>query len=675
MPRSITALFGSGLLLLLFSTALSQQSAATTEREQKVQRQRLQAISMVEQTAAEAPLWNDKNAAVQVLADAADLRWDETPAQGAKWLRKAWDLINQVAETERNERFKEFFKPSERAELRTVVLSVARKHDVQLAEKWLKQLARVPQEKKDRGVFDDRTARSEQLLKLAQQAIDVNPDLAFNFAQRSLADGVSQSLQNVLATLRKKNVDLANRLFDLALARFSSGAPEPSEAEVLAGYLFQSGMTFSVNSSGQKIFVMNPDQRSLPTVAPLEPQRARNFLVAVYQSLLARPISLDTDEGKRKGQKLLFLGNRILARYDIFAPEFAQPAQGFLAQLRRQLAPAGATEPAAGASRSNANNEGTTTKPLTKEELDEKRLTELEDSADKENSESLKKLAYVQAALAAKPEDYLRAKRIAGKITDDKLRADAVSFVLYRAALSFVAKEELEKAVDIAPQISDVLRRAVVKIAIAQRLIPSTSDKSEPGELSLKRQRAFDLLVDIDRDLNKAEPSANAAKIALGRTAVLAKLDEPQALVSLEQVVQMINKLDGFDLRGRWAPDLGLEASTTSGATVARPRIGFDFQSAVEPVVKTHFEEVAAVVERLRAKEVNGVGRLEVAKLYLQKTKDSSPSPKRVPDIPKSPQGRNAYRPLVGICVPNSAGTEHFGIDRIQRYFAPELKE
>ena len=638
MPRSITALFGSGLLLLLFATAMSQQSAATTEREQKVQRQRLQAISMVEQTAAEAPLWNDKNAAVQVLADAADLRWDETPAQGAKWLRKAWDLIDQVAEPERNERFREFFKPSERAELRTVVLSVARKHDVQLAEKWLKQLAEeVPKEKKDRGVFDDRTARSEQLLKLAQQAIDVNPDLAFNFAQRSLADGVSQSLQNVLTTLRKKNVGLANRLFDLALARFSSGAPEPSEAEVLAGYLFQSGMTFSVNSSGQKIFVMNPDQRSLPTVAPLEPQRARSFLVAVYQSLLTRPISLDTKEGKQRGQKLLFLGNRILARYDTFAPEFAQPAQGFLAQLRRQLAPGGETEPSAGASPSTANNEGTTTKPLTKEELGEKRLTELEDSADKENSESLKKLAYVQAALAAKPEDYLRAKRIAGKITDDKLRADAVSFVLYRAALSFVAKEELEKAVDLAPQISDVLRRAVVKIAIAQRLIPSTSDKGEPGELSLKRQRAFDLLVDIDRDLKKAEPSANAAKIALGRTAVLAKLDEPQALVSLEQVVQMINKLEGFDLRGRWAPDLGLEASATSGATVARPRIGFDFQSAVEPVVKTHFEEVAAVVERLTPKEVNGVGRLEVAKLYLQKTKDSSPSPKRLSDIPKSP--------------------------------------
>lgn len=432
------------------------------------------------------------------LADTADLLWDEAPGQGAKWLRKAWDLIDQVAEPEKTGRFKEFFKPADRAELRMAVLSVAGRHDAQLAEKFLKQLAeKEPEEKKDRGVFDDRTARSEQLLRLAQETIDANPDLAFSLAQRSLADGVSQRLQSVLTSLRTKNVDMANRLFDLALARFSSGAPDPSEAEVLAGYLFLPGMTFSANSSGQTIFVMNPDQRSLPTVAPLEPQRTRNFLVALYQLLLARPISVDTNEGKQRGQRILKLGNRTLERYNTFAPEFAQPAQGFLSQLQRQLVPAGET----GASGSAANKEDTTTKPLTREELYEKRLTELEDSADKEPNESLKKLAYVQAALAANPDDYLRAQRIAEKITDDNLRADAVSFVLYRAALFFAQKDEIEKAVDIVPQISDVLRRAVVKIAIAQRLI--ASEKGEPGELSLKRQRAFDLLVDIDRDLKK----------------------------------------------------------------------------------------------------------------------------------------------------------------------------
>ena len=157
MTSSCKVLLVSLFLPLLISTALSQQSRPVAEKEQKVQRQRQQAISMARQTASEAPLWNDKKAAVEALADAADLLWDESPGQGAKWLKKAWDLIDQVAEPEKSGRFKEFFKPSDRAELRMAVLSVAGKHDAQLAEKFLKQLAeKEPEEKKDRGVFDDR---------------------------------------------------------------------------------------------------------------------------------------------------------------------------------------------------------------------------------------------------------------------------------------------------------------------------------------------------------------------------------------------------------------------------------------------------------------------------------------------------------------------------------------
>ena len=271
-----------------------------------------------------------------------------------------------------------------------------------------------------------------------------------------------------------------------------------------------------------------------------------------------------------------------------------------------------------GTSRTTSDS-GDSTKRLTKEEFYEKNISDLEDSADKEGNAAFRKVAYVKAALATKPEDYVHAKRIAQKIDDDDLRADAVSFVLYRAALFFVEKAEIEKAIDIASTISDISRRAVVKIAIAQRLLPSKSEKVEPGEVNFAEQRALDLLNDIDRDLKREEPSANTAKILLGRTAVLAKLDKDQALASLEQTVQMINKLDRFDLLDGTAPNLGLGAFTASGATVAGPRIGFDFRSAIDPLITTNFEQIAAVADSLTAKELRGLGRLEVAKLYLKK--------------------------------------------------------
>ena len=584
---------------------------------------RAEAIRLVQNTAAEAPSWDDKKTAVRVLADSADLLWNETPDQGTKWLANAWELIDQVPSSPKNEKLRAFFTHSDQTSLRTTILSVARRHDSQLAEKFLRQLSQnEPTEKKERGAFDDRTARSEQLLNLAQQAVDSNPDLACTLAERSLADGLSYGLQNVLTSLRTKNVELANRLFDLALARFSSAPSDPSEAEVLAGYLFQSGFTFSTNSTGQTILVVNPAQQNLPAVASSEPQRTKYFLIAVYEVLLSRPIVLDSAESTLRAQKILALGSRTAGRYNTFAPEMVPPVQGFLAQLRRLLSVSEEASPSTEANRSAPT--GKTTKGLTDEEIYEKHVSELEDRADNQSDPIAKKLAYAEAAASTTPKDYQRAKRIAEKIDDSDLRADVVSFVLYRAALFLVDKAETERALEIASQVSNVSRRAVVKLAIAQRLLSSKPERLDQEQLALTQQRAFDLLNDIERDVKNEEPSANLVKILLGRTAVLTALDKYQALASLEQAVQVINKLDRFDLRDGAAPNLGMAGFTASGATVAGPRRGFDFNSAIDRLIMPDFELLSAVAEKLTAKELRGVARLEVAKLYLKKNSEAS---------------------------------------------------
>jgi hypothetical protein len=626
MTGNFKAIAASFLLLLLVSTAISQkpaeQPAPITETELKLQRQRLQAISMVRQTANEAPAWDNKKASVRALADASDLLWDEDPGQGAKWLNKAWDLIEQVSDAPKDENLKEYFAWSERSDLRAVVLRVARKHDPKLADRFLKQLSqKQPEEKKERGAFDARTTRSEQLLILALQAVDTDPGLAFSLAEQSLADGLSHQLQNVLTGLRKKNIPLSNQLFDLALARFSSSLPDPSEVEVLAGYLFYPGTSFSSNSTGQSIMVIMPSMQTPSAVAPSEPQRTRSFLTAVYQNLLARPISIESPEDKQRAQRIFMVCNRLGQQYNAYAPDLAPAAAGFLAQLRSQISPdSDATKTAGATSRTTASNDST--KRLTKDEIYDKYVDDLEEEADKESNALFKKMAYVKAAVATRREDYKHGKRIAEKIDDEDLRADTVSFLVYRAALLFLGSSLIEEASELAAQISDGPRRAVLKIALAQDLLKkSTTPKPESADLNLTQQKAFDLLNDIDRDLRKEGPSAKVAKILLGRTMVLAKLDKAQALTALEQAVQVINKLDKFDLRDSSAPDLGLAASPTSGATLETPRIGFDFRSAIDPLITTDFEQVASVVERLTPKEAAGVGRLEAAKLYLQKNK------------------------------------------------------
>ena len=596
------------LLLILgiisFPLVAQQRSTSTNEKDIKRQRQQARAIALIEQVGSEAELWDDKRSAVEALANAADLLWDRNPSRSSKWLRKAWDLVDQVTESEQNPAIKEFVRQSDKAQLKAIVLRVAHSHDPNLADKLVQQIAEEqPEQKKERGAFDDRTSRSEQLLWLARQALETNPQLAFNLAQRSLTDGISFTLQNLMTGLRKKDVGLANQLFDLALARFSSGTPDPSEAEVLAGYMFLPGINYSSNAAGVVMMSMDSAFRGEPPASKSEPERARRFLLTAYQTFFTRPLPLETQEDRQRAQKIWVFGNRNLGRYDSVAPEFSVPLKSYLTQLESKLFPEGRGDPF------GTNRKASGEPAKSDKERYESRIAALEERAEKTVDPAARNLAWVEVALAVDVEDYPRAKSYAEKISDDTLKADAISFVLFRSALAQVRKKDFDKATELAPQIANLPRRAVVKIAIAQGLNDD------------QQQARFELLTDVERELRKEEPSANVAKILLGRVALVATLDRNQGLVALEQSLQAMNKLDHFDLKNTAAPRLGIKGSWRSENLADIPRVGFSFRSAVEPLIATEFDNLVNLTDTLKVREFRGLAQLEIARLFLEKQK------------------------------------------------------
>ena len=597
------------------STLAQQRSTSVNEKELKQQRQHARAIALIEQVGSEAELWDDKRAAVDALATAADLLWERNPARATRWLTKAWDLVDQVSESDKNPFLKEFVRQSDKAQLKSVVLRVAHSHDPKLADKFVEQIAaEQPEPKKDRGAFDDRTARSEQLLWLAQQAVETNPQLAFSLAQRSLSDGVSFTLQNVMTALRKKDVALSNQLFDLALTRFSSGAAEPSEAEVLAGYLFQPGITFSSNAAGLVIMSMNPMLKNEPAVFKSEPERAHRFLLAAYQIFFARPLPVEAPEDRQRAMKIWVFGNRNLTRYDSVAPEFSVPLKSFLTQLEGNLFPEGRGDPF-GTSRKQSG-----APPLSEKEQYESRIAALEERAEKATDPAARNAAYVEAALAVDVDDYSRARSLVDKVSDETLRADATSFVLYRSALAQVKKNRLDKAAELTTQIAHSARRAIVKIAMAQNLFDDQNiTATDAEELKLRKQNGFDLLNEVERDLRREEPSTNVARILLGRVNLIARLDRAQGLVALEQSLQTINKLDGFDLKSESAPKLGVKGFWRTENLADAPSIGFSLRYATAALISMEFENLVNLTDTLKAREVRGIARLEIARLYLDK--------------------------------------------------------
>jgi hypothetical protein len=322
-----------------------------------------------------------------------------------------------------------------------------------------------------------------------------------------------------------------------------------------------------------------------------------------------RPLPLETPEEKQRAQKIWVFGNRNSGRYDSVAPEFSVPLKTSLAQLESKLFPEGRADPFA-----NSRKTSGEPKPSEKEAY-ESRIAALEERAEKTVDPAARNLAWVEVALAVDVEDYPRAKSFAEKISDETLKADAISFVLYRSALAQVRKKELEKAGELAPQIANSGRRAVVKIAIAQSLFGDQS----ATETKLAQQKGFDLLNEVERELRKEEPSANVAKILLGRVALVAMVDNDQALVALEQSLQTINKLDHFDLKNNAAPRLGIKGSWRSENLADTPRIGFSFRSAIEPLVPAEFDNLVNLADSLKGREIRGLVQLEIARVYLNK--------------------------------------------------------
>src|SRR4030095_263869 len=223
--------------------------------------------------------------------------------------------------------------------------------------------------------------------------------------------------------------------------------------------------------------------------------------------------------------------------YETIAPEFFVPAKTYIAQLEQQLFPAGRGDPFA-----NRRTDSRGTSTSSEQDAYEARIKTLEERAEKTADPTAKRLAYIDAVLTADAHDYARAKRSADKIDDEPLRSQTIAFIFYRAALHFVGKKDVEKATELISRIEDAQRRSIVRIAIADLFLKSRSDaQSNPDELKVTEQRAFDLFNDTEKDLRKEEPSANTARILLGRAALLSKVDQQQTLFALQQALQTIN--------------------------------------------------------------------------------------------------------------------------------------
>ncbi|HET8781475.1 MAG TPA: hypothetical protein VFM63_03580, partial [Pyrinomonadaceae bacterium] len=559
-------------------------------RDAQRQQQILRILAILRATSDGAKDWTDAAAATRTQAQIADLMWDFDADAGRTYLIKAWETASRI-EPESSLPRSQFRNTSTRISTGREVIVVARRRAPDLAKKWLDQLAKSVESERgndERGMFDDRTARSSVLLQMSSQVVDQNPEAAAAMAIESLNDGVSFGFQAVLLRFQEKDFELAQRVFRAALARLrTAGMLDPNELLILHAYLYTPGRTMAANTGDDpnKIsLAVGINRPRITAAAQLNPALANEFLVLAADLLLTAPLPSTTSNPALTARAQVAAINTLLTNVNAASPEkgtmLAQRLQTLTTEAQFSATPSKPPE-----------GHLDTKRGETAEQYNERRVDYLVKLAEDETTTLGRDIAYAKAALATVVNAHQRGWDIAGKIDDAKLRDNVRNCLMYRASLHLLSRNETDKAYELISKNNDAAQKAASLAVGAKRLL-AEKDTVRAGEWL---NQALVLI-------KKTEAEEGLARVAFGVVTTYAKTDNFLAFDALSEAVRIVNKtkLSGDDDR---APMLrrfsGIDIADFNHGTD-----GFSLRSAISVFGPKEFDDVLNSVNKISALEL-----------------------------------------------------------------------
>jgi hypothetical protein len=565
---------------------------------------------LLNSTADEATKWDDKVVAARTQAQIADLIWDTNPDNAKNYLKAAWSATAKVDEPKRER--STFINPSLRNAVRREVLLVARRRAPELAATWLEEMVEESKssEKKERGTFDDRTARSAVLLQMANELVAENPKAAADLLIESLRDGISFNFQNTLIRIQQKDLALAEKVFRAALARLRTvGISDPNELLTLDSYLFTPGRVFGANTADNRNSVQMALGGARPDV-PLgrqNPALAREFLAIASDLLLAAPLPTGGNV-QVAARSLVSAIEMLFQEVNEQLPEKAALLKARAQQLDSEARFATTPPPPRPDMPDIRRGES-------QESFAERRVDLLEEAAAKGRDVLTRDIGYATAAVGTTVERYQRGLDLTGKIDDKTLREGLRSWLLYRAVLHFIAAGNLDEAHRLNFKNEDAGQRAVCFVVGAQKLIENKDT-----------DRAGEWLREAGAIVRRSDANESLARIALGIVSTYGRFDTQAALDWLLYAVKLMRKTPPTSLTEDKAPSFKRISGITPVSDFTIRTTGFSLQSAVAVFAPDQFEQVLYVLNDITPQEARGVAILTLCRKFL-KTKPKSGEP------------------------------------------------
>jgi hypothetical protein len=610
--------------------ASSQKSIKPNVRSAEITPEQLQLlrriIDVLNSTADEARKWDDKRVAARTQARIADLIWDANPESANNYLKAAWSASASVEEPKVDR--SAFVNPSRRNAVRRDVLLVARKRAPELAAKWLQEMVEESKsgDEKERGTFDDRSARSAVLLQMANQLVADNPQAAADLLIESLRDGISFNFQTTLIRIQQKDTALSEKVFRAALMRLRAvGMSDPNELLTLYAYLYTPGRVLGANTADNR----NQAQLALggPRVAVpagrQNPAMALEFLELASDLLLSTPVP-ESNNAQIAARSLVSAIGIVLREVRQQLPDKAALLRARAQQLDSEAR--FSTEPIQRKPDMPEFRPGES-----KESFADRRVDLLEEMAAKGRDVLTRDIGYATAAVATTVERYERGLDLAGKIDEENLRDGVRSWLLYRAVLNFIAAGNLDQAHRLNLKNADAATRAVCLVVGAQRLVKD-KDTDRAGEW-LRQAGAI---------LKRSEPNEGVARTALGMVATYGRFDTQAALDWLLCAVKLMRKNQPASLNDDRAPSIKRISGITTTSDFTSNTTGFSLEAAVAALPPDQFDQVLYILNDITPQETRGMALLTLCSNLLKTmpnaTKNLSQVLSSVPALKSAPQ-------------------------------------
>ncbi len=612
------------LVSLFLSVATFSQSKSVTptstppsfenssEQELFQQSLNLRIFQILHETAAEAKGWEDVKISSKIQAQVADLLWDFDPISAENYLLRAWDKAKQAKNSE--EKPSKYRNTSNRVTVFREVLLVARKRQPILAEKWLKELSDLADEDfagRNKGLFDDRTARSSVLLEMALQVVEADVQPAAALAIESLRDGISFGLQTVLVKIQEKNPDLAVQVFRAALQRIGSvGVSNANEIQILYSYIYTPGLISTTSNSGAQgssTIAIGRNRAGIRPAAELYPELAREFLVAAGRAILAIPFLIGDENPENSAREQYGIVTVIESRLGNTAPELSRALQERLAALV--------------ASANFSPTQQTSQQDITpiqigesREEYGKRRLERLLEDAQKFSNPLQRDIFLAQGVLRSDVGVFELAKSIAEKIDDKHLREQISNFLSYRMSLHLIKTNNVDQAYKLLQKNSEPRQKASGLIIGGEKLIQQKDLLEARGWLN-EAQKLFEKNKAIDEDW---------INIGFALTAGFAQFDKIDGLKQLAATTKLLNKETNAYNRDKAPLANGFTGLNFSDFTAGTKN--FSLNSAINSFSKNEFDDIITSLNESKNLLAKGEAILVLSRRNLKAAKINQPT-------------------------------------------------